>query len=85
MNVRSVYLWLNIAFGVVVLGLLLGASSEPWYLVVAVAWMVTGFVLIERGRRNAPKPPSLFDDNDNNDEHDKRDTQDERDESDRSL
>jgi hypothetical protein len=73
MNVRSVYLWLNIAFGVVVLGLLLGASSEPWYLVVAVAWMVTGFVLIERGRRNAPKPPSLFDDENDDDEHDETD------------
>jgi hypothetical protein len=80
MNVRSVYLWLNIAFGVVVLGLLLGASSQPWYLIVAVAWMITGFVLIERGRRNTPQPPSLFDDHE---AHHDRDAQDERDENNR--
>ncbi|MDQ1597017.1 MAG: hypothetical protein QOI70_441 [Microbacteriaceae bacterium] len=85
MNVRSVYLWLNIAFGVVLLGLLLGASSQPWYLIVALAWMVTGFVLIERGRRNAPKPPSLFDDRDRRDPPDGRDENDGRAENDRSL
>jgi hypothetical protein len=84
MNVRSVYLWLNIAFGVVVLGLLLGASSEPWFLVVAVAWMITGFVTVARGRRNAPRPPSLFDERDARNENTRRDENDDGDESHRS-
>jgi fatty acid desaturase len=59
---KSVYFWLNIGFVVVLVGLVLGASAQPWFLVVAVIWAVAGFVVTARNRRNRPGPPNLFDD-----------------------
>lgn len=63
-NLRSLYFWLNVAFYVILLGLLFGASSQPWFFAVALAWMVTGVIVIRRSRRAGPPPPNLFDDRD---------------------
>jgi len=60
----SVYFWLNIAFVVVLLGLLLGASQQPWFFVVAIVWVGVGAYVTARNRRNRPGPPNLFDDDD---------------------
>ncbi len=60
-NFRSVYFWMNVAFFVVLLGLLLGAASQPWFMVVGVAWVVVGVVVVIRSRRNQPAAPNLFD------------------------
>jgi hypothetical protein len=60
----SVYFWLNIAFVVVLIGLVIGASSQPWFFAVAIVWMVVGVSVIQKGRRNRPGPPNLFDDDD---------------------
>ena len=59
---RSVYFWMNVGFVVVLAGLLLGASAQPWFFLVALAWVAVGFVVTARNRRNRPGPPSLFDD-----------------------
>ncbi len=59
---RSVYLWLNIAFVVVLIGLVIGASSQPWFFAVAIVWVAVGIVVTARNRRNRPGPPNLFDD-----------------------
>lgn len=59
---KSVYFWLNLGFVVVLIGLVLGASAQPWFLVVALVWVAVGFVVTARNRRNRPGPPSLFDD-----------------------
>jgi hypothetical protein len=59
---RSVFFWMNIAFVVVLIGLLFGASSQPWFFLVAIAWVAVGFVVTARNRRNRPGPPNLFDD-----------------------
>lgn len=58
----SVYFWLNIAFVVVLIGLAIGASSQPWFFALAIVWMVVGVFVIQKGRRNRPGPPNLFDD-----------------------
>jgi hypothetical protein len=58
---KSVYFWLNLGFVVVLLGLLLGASAQPWFFVVGIAWVAVGFVVTARNRRNRPGPPNLFD------------------------
>ena len=54
--------FLNIAFAVVLIGILAGASSQPWFLVVAIVWMAVGGYFLQRSRRNRPGPPNLFDD-----------------------
>jgi Flp pilus assembly protein TadB len=59
---RSIYFWLNVGFAVVVLGLLFGVSNQPWYLVIAVIWIVVNLVVVLRSSRNRPRPPNLFDD-----------------------
>lgn len=59
---RSIYFWLNVGFAVIVLGLLLGASNQPWYIVVAVIWVIVNVVVAVRSSRNQPPPPNLFDD-----------------------
>ncbi len=59
---RSVYFWLNVGFAVIVLGLLLGASDQPWYIIVAVVWIVVNVVVAVRSSRNQPPPPNLFED-----------------------
>jgi hypothetical protein len=59
---RSLYFWLNIGFVVVLIGLVFGASSQPWFLAVAIVWMAVGVYVIQKGRRNRPGPPNLFDD-----------------------
>ena len=60
-NVRSVYFWMNVTFFVVLLGLLLGAASQPWFMIVGVAWVIVGVVVVTRSRRNQPAAPNLFD------------------------
>ena len=59
---RSIYFWLNVGFAIVVLGLLFGASNQPWYIVIAVIWVVVNLVVALRSSRNGPKPPNLFED-----------------------
>jgi hypothetical protein len=59
---RSVSFWLNVGFAVVVLGLLLGASNQPWFIVVGVVWIVVNLIVVIRSSRNQPPPPNLFDD-----------------------
>ena len=59
---KSVSFWLNVGFVVVLVGLVLGASAQPWFFVVAIAWAAVGFVVTARNRRNRPGPPNLFDD-----------------------
>lgn len=59
---RSVYFWLNVGFAVVVAGLLFGASDQPWYIFVAVAWLIVNLVVVLRSSRNQPPPPNLFED-----------------------
>ncbi len=59
---RSVYFWLNVGFVVVLIGLVLGASSQPWFIIVAVVWMAVGIYVIQKGRGSRPGPPNLFDD-----------------------
>lgn len=62
MRGRSVYFWLNVGFVVVLVGLVLGASAQPWFLLVALAWVGIGVVVTARNRRGRPGPPNLFDD-----------------------
>lgn len=59
---RSIHFWLNVGFAVIVAGLLFGASSQPWYLLVAVAWIIVNLVVALRSSRNQPPPPNLFED-----------------------
>jgi hypothetical protein len=59
---RAIRVFLNIAFAVVLIGILLGASSQPWFLVVAIVWMLVGGYFLHRSRRSHPGPPNLFDD-----------------------
>jgi hypothetical protein len=59
---RSIYWWLNVIFVVVLLGLVFGAASQPWFFVVAVVWVTLGVFVTIRSRRNQPPPPNLFDD-----------------------
>ena len=59
---RAIRVFLNIAFAVVLIGILVGASSQPWFLVVAIVWMAVGGYFLQRSRRNRPGPPNLFDD-----------------------
>jgi hypothetical protein len=58
----SVYFWLNLGFVVVLVGLVLGAAAQPWFFLVALGWVVVGFTVTARNRRNRPGPPKLFDD-----------------------
>jgi hypothetical protein len=58
---RSIYFWLNVGFAVIVLGLLFGASDQPWYIVVAIVWVAVNVVVFVRSTRNQPPPPNLFD------------------------
>jgi hypothetical protein len=58
----AITVFLNIAFAVVLIGILVGASSQPWFLVVAIVWMAVGGYFLQRSRRNRPGPPNLFDD-----------------------
>ncbi len=57
---RSIYFWLNAGFAIVVLGLLFGASDQPWYIVIAVVWVIVNLVVAVRSSRNRPRPPNLF-------------------------
>jgi len=59
---RSVYFWLNVGFAVVVAGLIFGASDQPWYIFVALAWIVLNLIIALRSGRNRPPPPNLFTD-----------------------
>ena len=59
---RSIYWWLNVIFVIVLLGLFLGAASQPWFFVVAIVWVALGVFVTIRSRRNQPQPPRLFDD-----------------------
>lgn len=59
---RSPYFWMNVGFYLVLAGLVLGASSQPWFLIVAVAWVAIGVFVITKNRRHQPPPPNLFDD-----------------------
>jgi len=61
-STRAITVFLNIAFAVVLIGILAGASSQPWFLVVAIVWMAVGGYFLHRSRRNRPGPPNLFDD-----------------------
>ncbi len=61
MRGRSVYFWLNLGFIVVLIGLVLGAAAQPWFIGVAIAWVTVGFVMTARNRHNRPGPPNLFD------------------------
>jgi len=57
---RSVYFWLNVGFAVVVAGLIFGASDQPWYIFVALAWVTVNLIVALRSGRNRPPPPNLF-------------------------
>ena len=61
-STRAITVFLNIAFAVVLIGILAGASSQPWFLAVAIVWMAIGGYFLQRSRRNRPGPPNLFDD-----------------------
>ena len=59
---RTVSFWLNVGFVVVLVGLVVGASAQPWFFIVAIVWAGVGFWVTARSRRNRPGPPNLFDD-----------------------
>lgn len=59
---RSIYFWLNVLFVIVLIGLVVGSSSQSWYFIVAVAWIVLGVIVTRRARRSVPRPPNLFED-----------------------
>jgi hypothetical protein len=59
---RAIAVFLNVAFVVVLIGILAGASSQPWFLVFAIAWMAVGGYFLQKNRRSRPAPPKLFDD-----------------------
>lgn len=61
---RSVYFWLNIGFVVIVVGMLVGATNDSWFFVVAVLWIAISVVVAVRSSRNRPRPPNLFEDQD---------------------
>ena len=59
---RAVAVFLNVAFVVVLVGILAGASSQPWFLVIAIVWVAVGGYFLQKNRRSRPAPPNLFDD-----------------------
>lgn len=61
-NPRSLSFWMNIAFYVILAGVLFGAASEPWFTVVGIVWAGIGIFLISKSRRNQPRQPTLFED-----------------------
>jgi hypothetical protein len=46
--------WLNAAFVVVLLGLVLNATSQLWFFIVAIAWVGAGVAVTVKRRRQSP-------------------------------
>lgn len=62
MRKPSIQFWLNLAFVVVLAGLIFGATAQPWFFIVVIVWVIAGGYVVQKGRRERPGPPNLFDD-----------------------